>query len=149
MFSQPIGAAKIQRGFSLLELVACILIITILAVAAFARFQENSAQASVAKLKTVAAAITTGSYVNRMSAAAKSPNASSMRAANVCQASQVERVMGGALPADITISQSLPQNPSCASANDANPFGLCLLYLPEHEDDPGALMLIRVFCTNS
>lgn len=57
--------------------------------------------------------------------------------------------MGGALPAGVAITQSLPLDPSCAAANDSSPFGLCLLYLPDYEHDPSALMLIRVFCTNS
>lgn len=149
MFFLPNTTTKRQRGFSLFELVGCILIITILAVVSFPRFQDNSAQAGVAKLKTVAAAITTGSYVNRLSSAAKNPKASPMTSGNICQQSEIERIIGGPLPPDVAITQSLPIDPSCSHANDANPFARCLLYLPDQEDNPDALMLIRVFCTNS
>jgi prepilin-type N-terminal cleavage/methylation domain-containing protein len=91
---------KVQKGFTLIELVVVIVILGILAVTALPKFIDLTGEASQAAVSGVAGALSSASSINY--AAKKAGNANGVAVATCTDAGAL--LQGGALPTGYTIT---------------------------------------------
>ena len=106
------------RGFTLMELVFCIVIVGVLAAVGISKSTSPETQASKASIAQLAAAIEAGSGINQASLAAGSPSAFAVSGASVCSASSLARFAQSPIPSGVSIAAVGSDDCSSSSSLD-------------------------------